>query len=101
MPWESYQWQFEQAIEGRGILAFDDGWHKFSVARWLFGPVDEVMAWVGRTEVIPGVVIEDAPWGDCGRVLVSGMTGRRDRSGRLPLPRVGQHCVLKAGLRED
>jgi len=60
VPWESYQWQFEQALDGTGILMFDDGWHKFSVARWLFGPVTEVMAWVGRTEVVPGIVI-DAP----------------------------------------
>jgi len=60
VPWESYRWQFEQALDGTGILAFDDGWHKFSVARWLFGPVAEVMAWVGRTEVVEGIVI-DAP----------------------------------------
>ena len=60
VPWESYRWQFEQAAEGTGILVFDDGWHKFSVARWLFGPVTEVMAWVGATEVVPGIVI-DAP----------------------------------------
>ncbi len=60
VPWESYQWQFEQALDGTGILMFDDGWHKFSVARWLFGPVTEVMAWVGHTEVVEGIVI-DAP----------------------------------------
>lgn len=60
VPWESYEWQFEQALGGTGILMFDDGWHKFSVARWLFGPVTEVMAWVGRTEIVPSVVI-DAP----------------------------------------
>ena len=61
VPWESYQWQFEQALDGTGILMFDDGWHKFSVARWLFGPVEEVMAWVGRTEVVPGMIVIDAP----------------------------------------
>jgi predicted dehydrogenase len=61
VPWESYRWQFEQALDGTGILMFDDGWHKFSVARWLFGPVDEVMAWVGRTEVVPGMIVIDAP----------------------------------------
>jgi predicted dehydrogenase len=60
VPWESYKWQFEQALDGTGILTFDDGWHKFSVARWLFGPVAEVMAWVGRTEIVEGIVI-DAP----------------------------------------
>ena len=45
---------------GRGILVFDDGWHKASTAIWLFGPVKEVRAWVGGTEVIPGIQI-DAP----------------------------------------
>jgi predicted dehydrogenase len=61
VPWESYQWQFEQALDGTGILMFDDGWHKFSVARWLFGPVTEVMAWVGRTEIVEGMIVIDAP----------------------------------------
>ena len=36
------------AGQGLGILVYDDGWHKFSVARWLFGPVSDVMAWVGH-----------------------------------------------------
>ena len=46
--------------EGRGILVFDDGWHKLATALWLFGPIKEVRAWVGGTEVFPGVEV-DAP----------------------------------------
>lgn len=61
VPWSSYEWQFAQALHGRGILVFDDGWHKFSVAQWLFGPVAEVMAWIGRTEVVPDRIVVDAP----------------------------------------
>jgi predicted dehydrogenase len=61
VPWSAYEWQFAQARAGRGILVFDDGWHKFSVAQWLFGPVREVMAWIGRTEVVPDLVVIDAP----------------------------------------
>jgi predicted dehydrogenase len=61
VPWSSWEWQFAQARAGRGILVFDDGWHKFSVAMWLFGPVREVMAWIGRTEVVEGLVVIDAP----------------------------------------
>lgn len=61
VPWEAWEWQFDQALKGRGILVFDDGWHKFSVARWLFGPVAEVMAWIGATEVVPGMIVIDAP----------------------------------------
>jgi len=60
VPFETYVHQFEQAQRGRGILLFDDGWHKLSTALWLFGPVREVRAWVGVTEVLPGVVV-DAP----------------------------------------
>jgi predicted dehydrogenase len=60
VPWENYVAQFAMAEKGRGILLFDDGWHKLSVARWLFGPIREVRAWVGATEVLPGCVV-DAP----------------------------------------
>ena len=44
----------------RGILVFDDGWHKLASAIWLFGPIKEVRAWVGGTEVVPGFTV-DAP----------------------------------------
>lgn len=61
VPWGTLAWQFQQMQDhGLGILVFDDGWHKFSVAQWLFGPVRDVMAWVGQTELGPGIVI-DAP----------------------------------------
>lgn len=60
VPASSYQWQFEHMQDGRGILVFDDGWHKFATALWLFGPVREVRAWVGTTEIVPGIAL-DAP----------------------------------------
>jgi len=60
VPGSSYDWRFEQALLGRGTLFFDDGWHKLSTALWLFGPVEEVRAWIGTTEIIPGVEV-DAP----------------------------------------
>jgi predicted dehydrogenase len=60
VPGSSYEWQFMQMRNGRGILVFDDGWHKLATALWLFGPVREVRAWVGGTEVVPGIEI-DAP----------------------------------------
>jgi predicted dehydrogenase len=58
VPGDSYDWRFEQALLGRGTLFFDDGWHKLSTALWLFGPVQEVRAWIGATEIIPGVVVD-------------------------------------------
>jgi len=60
VPGDTYERQFELARNGRGALVFDDGWHKFSTALWLFGPVREVRAWIGATEVFPGIEI-DAP----------------------------------------
>jgi predicted dehydrogenase len=60
VPASSWEWQFQQMRHGRGILVFDDGWHKLSTALWLFGPIREVRAWIGQTEVVPGVAV-DAP----------------------------------------
>jgi predicted dehydrogenase len=60
VPGDSYEWRFQQARDGRGQLLFDDGWHKLSTALWLFGPVKEVRAWIGSTEIIPGIEV-DAP----------------------------------------
>ncbi len=57
---ESYEWQFEQALDGRGMLVFDHGWHQLAVANWLFGPVKRIFAWLGNTEVVPGINM-DAP----------------------------------------
>ncbi len=60
VPSDSYKWQFEQMQGGRGILVFDDGWHKLATAIWLFGPIKEVRAWLGQTEIVPGFSM-DAP----------------------------------------
>jgi predicted dehydrogenase len=60
VPASSWRWQFQQMQNGRGILVFDDGWHKLATALWLFGPIKEVRAWVGNTEVFPTIEI-DAP----------------------------------------
>jgi predicted dehydrogenase len=57
---ESYEWQFQQAQDGRGMLVFDHGWHQLAVANWLFGPVRRIFAWLGNTEIVPGINM-DAP----------------------------------------
>jgi predicted dehydrogenase len=61
VPENSYRWQLQQMERGRGILVFDDGWHKLSTALWLFGSIREVRAWIGNTEVAPGWTGVDAP----------------------------------------
>jgi predicted dehydrogenase len=60
VPASSYEWQFRQMKSGRGVLVFDDGWHKLATAIWLFGPIAEVRAWIGNTEIVPGIEV-DAP----------------------------------------
>ena len=60
VPMSSYRWQFEQAQDGRGMLVFDHGWHQLAVAIWLLGPVKRIFAWLGSTEIMPGIVM-DAP----------------------------------------
>jgi predicted dehydrogenase len=60
VPDTSWQWHFEQSKDGRGMLVFDHGWHQIAVAYWLFGPIRRVFAWVGSTEIVPGIAM-DAP----------------------------------------
>ena len=60
VPASGWEWQIQQMQNGRGILVFDDGWHKLATALWLFGPIKEVRAWIGATQALPNVRI-DAP----------------------------------------
>jgi predicted dehydrogenase len=60
----SYEWQWVQAKDGRGMLTFDHGWHQLAVAHWLFGPVRRVFGWVRQSQLFPDVapeVVLDAP----------------------------------------
>ena len=60
LPERSMRWQFEQMLDGRGMMVFDHGWHQLAVASWLFGPITKIYAWLGETEIVPGIVM-DAP----------------------------------------
>ena len=57
----TWGWRMNENTCGGGPLVFDDGYHKFSVAKYLMGDVEKVFAWIDRTEVIPDVFYEDAP----------------------------------------
>lgn len=61
VPDDTWKWRMEEATCGGGPLVFDDGYHKFSIARFLMGDVEKVTAWIDTTDVIPGVFYEDAP----------------------------------------
>lgn len=64
VPMSSYEWQFEQARDGRGMLTFDHGWHQLAVAHWLFGPVRRIFGWVRNTQIVPDIapeIVLDAP----------------------------------------
>jgi predicted dehydrogenase len=60
LPERSMRWQFEQMLDGRGMMVFDHGWHQLAVSSWLFGPIRRIFAWLGETEIVPGIVM-DAP----------------------------------------
>jgi predicted dehydrogenase len=60
LPERSLRWQFEQMLDGRGMMVFDHGWHQLAVSSWLFGPIRRIFAWLGETEIVPGIVM-DAP----------------------------------------
>jgi predicted dehydrogenase len=64
IPMSSMAWQFEQALDGRGMLVFDHGWHQLALARSLFGPVARIFAWIGATQPAPELAPQitlDAP----------------------------------------
>ena len=49
VPLSSWVWRLNPDTCGGGPTIFDDGYHKFSVALDLFGPVDRVHAWIDRS----------------------------------------------------
>ncbi len=59
VPAAALAWRLDPARAGGGPLVFDDGIHKFALARHFMGPPEEVHAWIGSTEVRDYAV--DAP----------------------------------------
>lgn len=54
---DTWAWRMEESTSGGGELVFDDGNHKFSIARYFMGEPDSVFAFIGRTDM-EGVVYE-------------------------------------------
>lgn len=63
VPLSAWLWRFNEKQCGGGPLVFDHGYHLFSVAYYLGGPVERVYAWVDKTPVSQagGMVSIDAP----------------------------------------
>jgi predicted dehydrogenase len=60
VPLRAWMWRINESKCGGGPLIFDHGYHLFSLARYLMGPVERVFAWIDQTPVMPGVNV-DAP----------------------------------------
>jgi len=60
VPMDAWIWRFNEEQCGGGLMVFDHGYHLFSLAYYLMGPVERVYAWIDRTEIMPGVSL-DAP----------------------------------------
>jgi predicted dehydrogenase len=48
-------WRFNQEKCGGGPLIFDHGYHLFSLAHYLMGPVERVYAWIDNSPVGGGI----------------------------------------------
>ena len=60
VPMDAWIWRFNEEQCGGGPMIFDHGYHLFSLAHYLMGPVERVYAWIDQTEILPGVNL-DAP----------------------------------------
>ena len=63
VPLSAWLWRFQEKQCGGGPLVFDHGYHLFSIAMYLAGPVSRVYAWIDETPVkqSAGMVKVDAP----------------------------------------
>lgn len=63
IPLSAWLWRLNQKQCGGGPLVFDHGYHLFSIAAYLGGPVERVYAWIDQTPLAEtaGVVKIDAP----------------------------------------
>lgn len=58
VPTSARAWRQDAARSGGGPLTFDDGHHKFAVAWHFMGQAQSVHAWIDRTEIEPGFVLD-------------------------------------------
>ena len=58
VPLSTWAWRFNPETCGGGPLIFDDGHHKFALAWHFMGMAEEVHAWIGEMELMPGRVLD-------------------------------------------
>jgi len=58
VPPAAQAWRLDPDTCGGGPLSFDDGHHKFALGWHFMGEMEEVHAWISRTEVSPGFVLD-------------------------------------------
>ena len=58
VPLTAWAWRFNPEFCGGGPLLFDDGHHKFALAWQFMGLAEEVHAWIGEMELMPGRVLD-------------------------------------------
>ncbi len=58
VPLSTWAWRFNPQTYGGGPLVFDDGHHKFALAWHFMGLAEEVHAWIGAMELMPGRVLD-------------------------------------------
>jgi predicted dehydrogenase len=63
VPLSAWLWRFNEKQCGGGPMVFDHGYHLFSIAYYLGGPVERVYAWIDKTPVgqAANLVHVDAP----------------------------------------
>jgi predicted dehydrogenase len=55
VPLSAWLWRFSEEKCGGGPLVFDHGYHLFSLAHYLMGPVERVVAWLDSSPVGGGI----------------------------------------------
>ncbi len=51
VPLDAWLWRLKDEQDSGGLLVFDHGYHLFSLAYYLMGPVERVYAWIDRSPV--------------------------------------------------
>jgi predicted dehydrogenase len=60
VPPSAWTWRFNEELSGGGELVFDHGYHQFSLAYDLMGPVKKVNAWIDKSLLHDDIYL-DAP----------------------------------------